>query len=269
MCASQSPLLFAEFQLYVWNITFTKVNLVYALPPCYHEFLAVQEGHHLPGFIYGNKNTKGRNIINKYQFCGVRNQLYLYPKNLDVGVIYKNNKVISESEFAFQFQVMDYGLVKSFTTRIMIEEIKHYGEQLINLAGGTFAVITYQILVKKLSVIRLIVIPGKEKYIIYSGPIINEQFRVKNFRGFVTMPSFQCIVVIYTESFLLNYNMNYIAVGHNLPVYDINFEKDKEHFATFPNRLCGYSYGIYCTIRVSLINRSLLWQNVIFPFYIG
>ena len=226
---------------------------MYALPPCYHELLAVQKGHGLKGFIYGNKNTKSRNVIHKYQFCGVRSELYLYPEDLDVEVIYKNNNVITDSEFAFQFQVMDHGLVESFTTKVMIEEINHYGRQQLNLAGGTLVVITYQILVKKLSEIRLIAIPGKEKYIIYSGPIINEQFRVKNFRGSITVPLFQCIVVVYTERFrqTMTYKMTYIAVRHNLPVYDITLEENKDIFATFPNRLCGYSYGIYCTIRVS------------------
>ena len=60
---------------------------------------------------------KDGNVINKYQFCGVRSQLHLYPEDLDVEVIYKNNKVISHSEFAFQFQVMDHGLVESFAHR--------------------------------------------------------------------------------------------------------------------------------------------------------
>ena len=203
------------------------------MPPCYHEFLAVQEGHGLRGFIYGNENTKSQNVINKYQFCGVRSQLHLYPEDLDVEVIYKNNKVITDSEFAFQFQVMDHGLVESFTTKVMIEEINHYGKQQLNLAGGTLVLITYQILVKKLSEIRLIATPGKEKYIIYSGPIINEQFRVKNFRGSMTVPLFQCIVVVYTERFrqTMTYKMTYIAVRHNLPVYDITLEENKDIFS--------------------------------------
>ena len=125
------------------------------------------------------KILKGWNVINKYQFCGVRSQLHLYPEDLDVEVMYKNNKVISHSEFAFQFQVMDYGLVESFATGIMIEEIGHFDPQQLLLAGGTSVVLSSQILVNKLSEIKLTVTPGKEKYIIYSGPIINEQFRVK------------------------------------------------------------------------------------------
>ena len=255
MYAPQSPLLFSEFNFYTWNITFTKINLVSGLPPCYHEFLAVEEGHGSKGFIHGDKskNTKSWNVINRYQFCGVRSQLHLYPEDLDVEVIYENNKVITDSEFAFQFQVLDRGLVESFTTRVMIEEIKHYGKQQLNLAGGSLVVDSYQILVKKLSEIRLIVTPGKEKYIIYSGPIINEQFRVKNFRGSKTIPLFQCIIVVYTERFqlALQYKMTYITVRQNLPVYNIKLEEGKEYFATFPNRLCSYSYGTYCTIRLS------------------
>ena len=181
MYVSQSPLLFVQFHLYVWNITFTRVNLVSALPPCYHEFLAVQEAHGSPGFIYGgrSKKTKGQNVIYNYQFCGFRSQLYIYPQDVDVEVIFKNNKVITDSEFAFQFQVMDYGLVESFPTRVMIEEIEHNAQQQLNLAGGTSVAISYQILVNKLSEIKFTVTPGKEKYIIYSGPIINEQFSEK------------------------------------------------------------------------------------------
>ena len=240
MYVPQFPLLFSEFHLYAWNITFTRVNLVSALPLCYHEFLAVQKGHRLPGFIYGNKNTKGQNVLYKYQFCGVRSQLYLYQEDLNVEVIYKNNKVISYSKFAFQFQVIDYGLVESLATGIMIEEIGHYDPQQLSSAGWTSVVISSQILVNKLSQIKLTVTPGKEKYIIYSGPIIYEKIRVKNFRGSVNMPSFQCIVVLYTEDLSMERKMTYITVRHNLSV--LKLEKDKEYFDTFPNGLCRHSY---------------------------
>ena len=233
MYASQSPLLFAEFHLYVWNITFTKVNHVSGLPPCYHEFLAVQKGHGLKGFIYGNKNTKGHNVINNYQFCGVRSQLHLYPEDLNVEVIYENNKVITDSEFAFQFQVMDHGLVESLATGIIIEEMKYCDPQKLLLASTTLAVITYHILVNKLSEIRLIITPGKQKYNIYSGPIIHEQFWVKHFQGSMTIPSFQCIAVVYTENVSLEDEMNFTEVRHNLPVYNIKLEKDKEYMATY------------------------------------
>ena len=176
MYASQSPLLFAEFHLYVWNITFTKVNHVSGLPPCYHEFLAVQKGHGLKGFIYGNKNTKGHNVINNYQFCGVRSQLHLYPEDLNVEVIYENNKVITDSEFAFQFQVMDHGLVESLATGIIIEEMKYCDPQKLLLASTTLAVITYHILVNKLSEIRLIITPGKQGMFFILVPLFMNSF---------------------------------------------------------------------------------------------
>ena len=225
------------------------------LPPCYHEFLAVQNGHGSPGFIYGNKKIKRRNVINKYQFCGVRSQLHLYPKDLDLEVIYKNNKVITDSEFAFQFQVMDRGLVESFATGVIIEEIDHYVLQQLMLAGSTSAVVTYTFLVDKLSEIRLTVTPGKESYIIYSGPIIHEQFRVKNFQVSMIIPSFQSIVVVYTDA-SLERQISFTGVRHHFPVFEIKLEKEKDFFATFPNRskLCGHQYGIYCTIKVSLLH---------------
>ena len=146
---------------------------------------------------------------------------------------------------------MDYGLVESFAIGIMIEEIGRYDPQQLSLAGWTSVVLSSHILVNKLSEIKFTVTPGKEKYIIYSGPIIREQFRVKDFQGSVNMPSFQCIVVVYTEDLLLERKMTWTPIRHNLPVDEIHIELDKEYFVAFPNRLCGYSYGIYCTIKVS------------------
>ena len=227
------------------------------MPPCYHEFLAVQGGHISREFIYAG--VKSQNIINKYQFCGVRNQLHLYPKDLDLEVKYKNNKVITDSEFAFQFQVMDYGLVESLSTGVIIEEIdqdisyRNFLQKLF-VAGGTLAAVICKVLVNKLSKIALTVTsPGREKYNIYSGPIIHEQFRVKNFRGSMKIPSFQCIVVVYTKKFPLGPKINFTTIRHNLPAYHIKLEKDKEFLASFPNGLCRHSYGIYiyCIIKVS------------------
>ena len=65
------------------------------------------------------------------------------------------------------------------------------------------------------------------------------------------MPSFQCIVVVYTEDLSMERKMTWIPIRHNLPVYEIHIEEYKECYVTFPNRLCGYSYGLYCTIKVS------------------
>ena len=65
------------------------------------------------------------------------------------------------------------------------------------------------------------------------------------------MPSFQCIVVVYTEDLSMERKMAWTLIRHNLPVYDINLEKNQDYFVTFPNRLCRHSYGIYCTIKVS------------------
>ena len=241
---------FPEFQLYGWNITFTKINRISGLPPCYHEFLAVQEGHGSPGMIYGDENTQSQNVINKYQFCGVRSQLHLYPEDLNVEIIFENNKVITESEFSFQFQVIDHGLVKSFATGVMFSEIRHDGIQHLAVAK-TLIISTFQILVNKLSEIILnIITQVSEKYIIYSGPIIHEQFRVKNFGGSMRILSFQCIVVVYSEIFPLTLEMKFSKMRQPA-MEEINLKIDKEMSGSFPNAKCHYTYGTLCIIKVS------------------
>ena len=53
-----------------------------------------------------------------------------------------------------------------------MEEIGRYDPRQLSLAGWTSVVITYQILVIKLSEIRLIVTPGKEKiYHLFLAPL--------------------------------------------------------------------------------------------------
>ena len=217
------------------------------MPLCYHEFLAVQKGHGSPGMIYGD-NTQRQNVINKYQFCGVRSQLYLYPDDLNVEIIFENNKVITESDFSFQFQVIDHGLVKSFATGIMFSEIKHDGIQQLFVAK-TLIVVIFQCLVKKLSEIILnITTRGSEKYIIYSGPIIHEQFRVKNFGGFMKLPSFQCIVVVYMDKFSMRLMF---SENRQSAVEEIDLKIDKAMSALFPNTKCHHTYGTLCIIKVS------------------
>ena len=41
------------------------------------------------------------------------------------------------------------------------------------------------------------------------------------------MPSFQCIVVVYTEDLSLQRKMTWTTIRHNLPVYDIKFGKEQ------------------------------------------
>ena len=225
---------------------------MYALPPCYHEFLAVQKGHGLKGFIYGDrsKNTKGRNVIYKYQFCGVRSQLYLYPEDLNVEIIFENNKVITESEFSFQFQVIDHGLVELLATGVMVSETKRHDIQQLSVADTSLVVVTLQYLVNKFSEIIFNVTPGSEKYVIYSGPIIDEQFRMQSFQGSIKIPSFQCIIVAYAERVPLTLDMKFSEIRQSA-VEEINLEVDKEISASFPNAKCHHTYGKLCIIKVS------------------
>ena len=243
---------FPEFQLFTWNITFTKINLASGLPPCYHEFLGVQEGHGLPGILYGDTTYTIKNTINKYQFCGVRSQLYIYPKKSNIAIIFENNKVITESEFSFLFQVIDNGLVESITTGVMLNEINHFDLQQLFVANITLTVHTVRFLVNKFSeIIFDIINQGNEKYIIYSGPIIDELFRMQHVQGSMKIPSFQCIIVVYTEGVSFEGEMKFTEIRQTA-VEEINiYIVDKEISASFPNTMCHHTYGTLCIIKVS------------------
>ena len=218
------------------------------MPPCYHEFLAVQKGHGLPGIISGDK---AQNVITDYHFCGVRNVLHLYPLAFNVEIIYKNNKVITESEFLFLFQVIDIGLVKTVTTKVMHFDKFINGPMELPIAGGTSAVVIFHILVNKLKEIIFKIAPGNKKYFIYSGPIVDEQLRLKTTRGSVKIPWFQSTIVVHTKSRFLGHGMKFDIVRSNLPIFSVKLEKDKDTVVSLPNEKCTYGHSIYCGIMVS------------------
>ena len=221
---------------------------MYALPPCYHEYLAVQKRHGQPGIIYGDPS---QNVINDYQFCGVRNVHHLYPWALDVEIIYKNNKVITDSVFSFLFQVIDIGLVETYTTNVMHIDRLTYDPTQVAVAGRTSTLVIFQMIVSKLSEIIFHVTPDKETYTIYSGPIVHEQFRVHYAGGSGKIPSFQCTIVVYTKNNILGRGMVFDTVKSNLPVYNVKLEKDEEIAASFPNAKCTHGRLLYCRIKVS------------------
>ena len=230
------------------------------MPPCYHESLAVQEGHGLPGIVYGVTPYDFKNIIGKYQFCGVQNQLHLYPQKSNVEILYKNNKVITDSEFSFQFQLIDYGLLESITAEIMINEINVYNQQELGVGGSIFTVITFRIMVIKFSELLLFT-HGGQKDAVYSGPIIHEHFRVKNFQISIVIPSFQCIIVIHPKSGFNEGEIKFFEITQ--PAVDkVKPEIDKEISASFPNTKCRHIHGIFCKIKVSQLYGMLKHKSI-------
>ena len=213
------------------------------MPPCYHEFLGVQKRHGIPGIIYGDPS---QNVLNHYQFCGVRNVLHLYPLALNVEITYKNNKVITESEFSFLFQVIDIGLVETMTTKVMHIDRKVYDPMELHIAGGTSVVVFFQMIVNRLSEIKFTVTPDKEKYIIYSGPIVDEQLRVKYSGGSGKIPWFQCTIIVYTKSTISERGLKFEGVRITWPVYSIKLEKDQKIAASFPKAKCIHGHRVYC-----------------------
>ena len=139
--------------------------------------------------------------------------------------------------------------VESMTTMVMKSEINFLDLQRLLVGGATLIVITFQILVNKLSDLIVNLTLGKMKFNIYSGPIVYEQFRVKNFQGSVKIPSFQCIIVGYVKSGWEPFQMSYDTIRR--PVDTIKLEIDKDHLASFPNTKCSHVCGIYCAIKVS------------------
>ena len=77
--------------------------------------------------------------------------LYLYPKTFKAEIIYKNNAVITESEFSFLFQVIDIGLVETVTTKVMHINADIYDPMTLHIAGTTSTVVFLQIIVNKLN----------------------------------------------------------------------------------------------------------------------
>ena len=183
--------------------------------------------------------------------------LHLYPWALDVEIIYKINKVITESDFSFLFQVVDILLVETKTTNVMHIDRKVYDPTEIVVAGATSHIVIFQLIVNKLSGILFSVTPDKKKYIFYAGPIVHKQFRVKNAGRSVKIPSFQCTIVIYTKGTILGRGMTYDTVKNNLPVFRIKLDKDKVIAASFPNTKCTHGCLLYCCIKVSSLQEIL------------
>ena len=181
----------------------------------------------------------------------MRNVLHLYPKALNVEIIYKNNKVITESEFSFLFQVIDIGLVETVTTNVMHIDRKVNDPMELLVAHATSTVVIFRIIVNKLAELIFKVTPGNEKYIIYSGPIIDEQFRLKATGGSMKIPSFQGIIVVHTKHLFLGHGIKFFKIGSTLPVYSVKLKEDKETVVTLPFTICTHGHRIYCGIMVS------------------
>ena len=155
--------------------------------------------------------------------------------------------MITESEFSLQFHIIDHGLVESIPTGVMISKINLYNAQELFVNDASLAVITFQLLVEKLSMLLLTLTPVEDMYIIYSGPIIHKQFRV-NFQRTLIIPSFQSTIVIYTKNTSAQVRMKFFAI-RKPAMEEINLEMGNEFSASFPNTKCHNTYGTLCIIK--------------------
>ena len=184
--------------------------------------------------------------IYDHQFCGVHNKIQLYPKDLDVDIIYVNKAVESDSGFTILFQVLDYRLIKSDKTNFRFITDDVINSQQILSMGQILQVEILYLKVRKLSVLFIQILSNKG-YSIYDGPVIGADFQVKNFGRSIKFSSFQCVIL-----------------SHVYPVHDLKYKeirsglsssitiKDNDLISTqLPILQCQYQYGQYCIIKVS------------------
>ena len=100
-------------------------------------------------------------------------------------------------------------------------------------------------------------------YIVYSGPIIHEQFRVKNFQRTLIIPSFQSTIVICTKNTSAQDRMKFFAIRQPA-MEEINLEMGNEISASFPNTKCHNIYGTLCIIKLSLLNTMLKHKFIMY-----
>ena len=99
--------------------------------------------------------------------------------------------------------------------------------------------------------IILEVTPGNKKYIIYYGPIVEEQFRLKTTGRSVKVPSFQSTIVVDTKCCFWGSGIKFFPSRSNLPVYYVKLEKNKGTTASLPNTMCINGPSIHCFMKVS------------------
>ena len=183
-----------------------------------------------------------------YKFCGVHNKINLYPKFSHIDIIFVNKGVESVSEFNDFFQVMDYRLITSEKTnfRIMKDEIINSRQSLS--IDQIFAIEILYLKVRKISVPILQTYFNK-LYQIYDGPVIDTNFKVKDFGSSIKLSSFQCVILSYVNTtHYLKYNETRNGLSSSITL------KDNDLITVqLPMSKCQFLHGQYCIIKVSLI----------------
>ena len=183
-----------------------------------------------------------------YKFCGVHNKINLYPKDLDIDIIYVNKGVESEPDFYDVFQVMDYRLINSDKTnfRFMKDEIINSQQSL--LIGQILTIEIFYLKVRKISV-PILETNFNKLYQIYDGPVIDRDFKVKDFRRSIKLSSFQCIILSYVNTpHYLKYNEIRKAMSGS-----ITLKYNDLITVQLPVSQCQYLYGQHCIIKASFI----------------
>ena len=125
-----------------------------------------------------------------HQLCGVHSKIHLYPKDLDIDIIYVNKAVESDSDFSVLFQIMDYRLMNSDITNFRFMRNEIFNSQQSLSIGKMLRIEIFYLKIGKLSIISLH-IPSNSHYHIYDGPMIGTYFKVKSFKRIIKLSSFQ------------------------------------------------------------------------------
>ena len=251
-----------KHSLYQWNLTFTKVDLIYSLPPCYYEFIAVEDP---PEWLLYKDHRKNVDEARKfdYQLCGVHNRLYLYPKDPNIDIIYVNKQVESKSKFSVIFQVMDYKLLVSVKTNFRFledDKITLQHSLLINHK------IQFEILYLRVSKLRVLIIQiySGKLCSAFDGPTIGVGSIIKNTTGVIKLSTFQCFLLCFENQ---THYFRYSSVERTV-TQKLILGENKIVIREFPTTQCKYRYGKYCIFMVSLyFIHTHLFMKTIFLYH--
>ena len=187
------------------------------------------------------------------QLCGVHNKIHLYPKTLDIDIIYVNKGVESESDFSVLFQIMDFKLVNSLKTNFRFIKGELINPQQSLSIGQILKIEILYLQVKKINIIVL-EIPSNSSYYIYDGPLIGTNFQVKEFGRSVKLLSFQCTILskINTNNYLI-YNARKRDISSLITI-----REDVVTSVQLPVLKCQYRYGQYCILKVRSLSVFLI-----------
>ena len=227
------------------------MDLTYTVPACSKEFIAVNP---LNDDINKYKNYKScyEQIVktHEHHFCGVHNQINLYPIDFNIEIMYHNSDIFeSKSKFVTLFQVIDHGLVQSKNTNFK-HNMQHGNKlQQILIITTSFRIELYFVTVNKLRVIHLNIY-SPDKILIYNGPIIDEYFKRK-FYSLMKLSSFQCLILMFNNATTITTGLiRYTAVKMLRRPLSLKIRQNEQRSQNLSTIISQGQYRYLCVLKV-------------------